>query len=245
MRIDERQARVHYVLDQAEIPTFQQIQRFDANGNGAIEGAERGPLLDSELAEISSGLELAADGRPLGLAAPQDPRLSFPSGQGGLLLTRVEADFTARLPRGARRVELVNRAFSDRIGWRAIQILPGSGTDVTSSVPATDPTDGLRSYPQDLLSSPPDEGEASFEVRPGSGGITAPPGLAGGDDQRGSGARRVRQLARGRRLPRPLDRHSCSPPRSAGGLCTPSRRDTARRWSRDTWSGPAARRGTP
>ena len=30
VRIDERQARVHYVLDQAEIPTFQQIQRFDA-----------------------------------------------------------------------------------------------------------------------------------------------------------------------------------------------------------------------
>ena len=75
----------------------------------------------------------------------------------------------------------MSRAFSDRIGWRAIQILPGSGTDVTSSVPATDPTDGLRSYPQDLLSSPPDDLEASFEVRPGSGGVTAPPGLAGGE----------------------------------------------------------------
>ncbi len=85
------------------------------------------------------------------------------------------------MPRGTRRVELVNRAFADRIGWRAIQILPGSGTDVTSSVPATDPTDALRSYPQDLLSSPPDDLEASFEVRPGSGAVTAPPGLAGGD----------------------------------------------------------------
>ena len=42
VRIDEGQARVHYVLDQAEIPTFQQIQRFDASGNGTIEGAERG-----------------------------------------------------------------------------------------------------------------------------------------------------------------------------------------------------------
>ena len=42
VRIDERQARVHYVLDQAEIPTFQQVQRFDASGNGTIEGADRG-----------------------------------------------------------------------------------------------------------------------------------------------------------------------------------------------------------
>ena len=181
VRIDERHARVHYVLDQAEIPTFQQIQRFDASGNGTIEGAERGPLLDSELAEISSGLELTADGRPLRLGPPREPKLSFPAGQGGLLLTRVEADLFARLPRGARRVELVNRAFAGRIGWRAIQIVPGSGTDVTSSVPATDPTDALRTYPQDILSSPPDDLEASFDVRPGSGAVTAPPGLAGGE----------------------------------------------------------------
>jgi nickel/cobalt exporter len=181
VRIDEGQARVHYVLDQAEIPTFQQIQRFDGSGNGTIEGAERGPLLDSGLAEISSGLELTADGRPLRLGPPRDPKLSFPPGQGGLLLTRFEADLSARLPRGTHRLELVNRAFSGRIGWQAIQILPGSRTDVTSSVPATDPTDALRSYPQDLLSSPPDDLEASFEVRPGSGAVTAPPGLAGGE----------------------------------------------------------------
>ena len=133
------------------------------------------------MAEVSSGLELRADGRPLELGAPRHARLGFPPGQGGLLLTRVEADFSAGLPPGARRVELVNRAYSDRIGWRAVQVLPGSGTDVSSSVPATDPTDGLRSYPEDLLSSPPDEREASFEVRPGSGEVTAPQGLAGGD----------------------------------------------------------------
>ena len=180
VRIDESQARVHYVLDQAEIPTFQQVQRFDSTGNGTIEGAERGPLLDSELAEISSGLELTADGRPVTLGPPRDARLSFPPGQGGLLLTRVEVDFAAPLPREVSRVALVNDAFSGRIGWHAVQVLQGSGTDVTSSVPASDPTDALRSYPQDLLSSPPDDRGASFQVRPGSGEVTAPPGLEGG-----------------------------------------------------------------
>jgi ABC-type nickel/cobalt efflux system permease component RcnA len=180
VRIDEGQARVHYVLDQAEIPTFQQIQRFDASGNGTIEGAERRPLLDADLAEISSGLELTADGEALRLGAPRDAQLSFPPGQGGLLLTRIEVDFTAPLSRDVRRVALVNGAFPGRIGWHAIQILPGSGTDVTSSVPATDPTDALRSYPQDLLSSPADDLEASFEVRAGSGEVSAPPGLEGG-----------------------------------------------------------------
>jgi nickel/cobalt transporter (NicO) family protein len=180
VRIDDGQAGVHYVLDQAEIPTFQQIQRFDASGNGTIEGAERRPLLNSDLAEISSGLELTADGEPLRLTPRRDAQLSFPPGQGGLLLTRIEVDFTAPLSHDVRRVALVNGAFPGRIGWHAIQILPGSGTDVTSSVPATDPTDALRSYPQDLLSSPPDDLEASFEVRAGSGEISAPPGLDGG-----------------------------------------------------------------
>jgi nickel/cobalt transporter (NicO) family protein len=114
------------------------------------------------------------------LGPPQDAELSFPPGQGGLPLTRVEVTYTAPLPHGAKDVRLVNDAYTGRVGWHAIQILAGSGTDVRSSVPATDPTDALRAYPQDLLSSPPDDREASFSVSPGSGKVTAPPGLDGG-----------------------------------------------------------------
>jgi nickel/cobalt exporter len=180
VRISDDRVQIHYVLDQAEIPTFQQIQRFDSDGDGTIVGAERAPLLHGDLAEISSGLELTADGGPLVLGPPRAARLGFPPGQGGLLLTRIEADFAAPLPPGAHRIELANAAFSGRVGWHAIQILSGGDTDVSSSVPATDPTDGLRSYPQDLLSSPPDDRQASFEATPGSGQISAPRGLADG-----------------------------------------------------------------
>ena len=180
VRIGRTDVRVHYVLDQAEIPTFQQLQRYDADGNGEIAGSfEERRVLESLLEEISSGLELRADGRTLPLGSPRRPQLSFPPGQGGLSLTRVEVSFAARLPAGTRRVELANSAFSDRIGWNAIQVLPGDGTDVTSSVPATDPTDGLRAYPQNLLSSPPSQRRATFQVRPGTGLVTAPPGLSG------------------------------------------------------------------
>ena len=55
---------------------------------------------------------------------------------------------------------------------------PGAGTAVRSSASAEDPTNGLRSYPQALLSSPPDVREATLTVRPGSGTVTAP-GAAG------------------------------------------------------------------
>jgi nickel/cobalt exporter len=182
VRIDRAEAQVHYVLDQAEVPTFQQLQRFDEDRSGAIDtAAEERLVLDDLLAEISGGLRLTGDGREVSLSPPRDSELSFPEGQGGLALTRLEVSYAARLPAGATRVELTNDAFSGHVGWDAIQVLPGSGTDVTSTVPATDPTDGLRAYPQSLLSSPPSQRAAEFGVRPGSGKVMAPPGLSADD----------------------------------------------------------------
>jgi nickel/cobalt transporter (NicO) family protein len=176
VRIDERQVRVHYVLDQAEIPTFQEIQRYDRDGDGAISGPERGPLLEHKLAEIAPGLRLTVDGRTVPLATPRASTLAFPPGQGGLALTRVEASFSAAVPPGSHRVAVHDDTYSDRVGWKAIQIVPGEGTDVRSSVPASDPTGGLRAYPVDLLQSPPDQREASFAVSEGSGRVSAPEG---------------------------------------------------------------------
>ncbi len=182
VRIDRGDVRIHYVLDQAEVPTFQQLQRFDADGSGAIDTASEERLaLDDLLAEISGGLALTVDGREVPMGSPRDPEIGFPVGQGGLALTRVEVSYDAALPAGARSVDLTNDAFAGHVGWDAIQILPGSGTDVASTVPATDPTGGLRAYPQSLLSSPPSQREARFDVTPGTGEVTAPPGLSADD----------------------------------------------------------------
>jgi nickel/cobalt transporter (NicO) family protein len=174
VRIDERQASIAYVLDQAEIPTFQQIQRYDADGDGTLARAERAPLLGEVLGEASTGLSLTADGRPLPLGEPRDVELSFPPGQSGLFLTRVEAEYAVRLPRRVARVELANDAFGSRVGWRAVQIVPGEGTQVTSSASASDPTSGLRTYPENVLASPPDERSATFDVEQGDGTVIAP-----------------------------------------------------------------------
>jgi nickel/cobalt transporter (NicO) family protein len=175
VRIDEGQVRVAYVLDLAEIPTFQAIGRNDADGDGRIAGAaERRALIEEVFAEVRSGLNLTADGREVALGEPRSSSLGFPPGQSDLRLTRVELGFRAPLAAGVDRVELANGAYEGRIGWRAVQILPGSGTDVTSTAPRTDPTDGLRAYPQDLLASPASESEAGFDVKPGSGEVNAP-----------------------------------------------------------------------
>ena len=85
VRISQGSVEVHYILDQAEIPTFQEIQRFDRDGDRVIGGAERGPLLQEKLSEIASGLRVEVDGQETPLGAPQGATLSFPPGQGGLV----------------------------------------------------------------------------------------------------------------------------------------------------------------
>jgi ABC-type nickel/cobalt efflux system permease component RcnA len=80
-----------------------------------------------------------------------------------------------------RAVSLHDGTFPGRIGWKAIVAQPGDGTDVRSSVPSGDPTDGLRTYPQDMLKSPLDQRDASLSVRPGDGSLTAPKAVGAGD----------------------------------------------------------------
>jgi ABC-type nickel/cobalt efflux system permease component RcnA len=87
-------------------------------------------------------------------------------------------------------VQLHDGTFPGRLGWKAVVVAPGGGTDVRSSVPASDPTHGLRHYPGDLLKSPLDQRQASFDVQPGSGRVSAPDGVRGGsgaEDKSGDG----------------------------------------------------------
>jgi hypothetical protein len=159
--------RVHYVLDQAEIPTFQERGLSDAT------------VLARKRAEVARGVTLRVDGRPVALRLAPSGALSHPMGQGGLPTTRVELDLAAPA-RGARAVELHDSTFPDRVGWRAVVAAPGAGTAVRSSVPAQDPTRGLRRYPRSLLATPFHVRTARFRVVPGAGTVTAPraPGAA-------------------------------------------------------------------
>jgi nickel/cobalt transporter (NicO) family protein len=155
---------VVYTIDQAEIPTFQ----------------ERGlPVLARKRAEAARGLALHVNGRRVDLTLAPGGRLSFPMGQGGLRTTRVELSLSARVG-DPRRVELRDSTFPGRLGWKAIVVRPGEGTAVRSSVPGSDPTDGLRHYPQSLLKSPPDQRSAEFKVEQGDGSVTAPRAEGGG-----------------------------------------------------------------
>jgi nickel/cobalt transporter (NicO) family protein len=152
---------VRYVLDQAEIPTVQE------------RSLSRAEVLERKLAEVEGGLALTVDGRPAELRRAGAPRLSFPAGAGGLETTRLVLRLRASVD-APRRVSLEDATFPDRVGWKAIVAAPGKGTAVRTAAPSGDPTNALRRYPEDLLSSPPDRRDASFSVSPGEGELIAP-----------------------------------------------------------------------
>lgn len=154
------------VLDLAEIPTFQARERADADPEG---------YADELLGTLLTGLSVEVDGERRSLAA-LDRAITFPEGQGGLRTTRLEAVLDAgTLAPGSTRLAVASTAFTERVGWRELVVRADGGARVeASSAPSSSVTDGLRAYPEDLLSSPLDVREATATLVPGAGPGTAP-----------------------------------------------------------------------
>jgi nickel/cobalt exporter len=131
---------VSYVLDLAEIPTFQ-------DGQAGVGQAVY-------LRRIERGLHVTVDGRRVLLTLVAQ-RLAHPRGQGGLRTTRFEVVLAGPTLHGSEPVRLDDETYSGRIGWKEIVVRAAHGGSVVSaSAPATSRSDYLRSYPQDLLHSP-------------------------------------------------------------------------------------------
>ena len=172
-------AHLHYVLDFAEIPTFQQKGQLDPNEDGKLSDAEARAYLDARLPSLVENLHLKVGGEGIPLRV-LDSSAAYRPGQGGLPILRVEASLLGELPKnweenGAGRY--IDTNFEDRLGWREIVVQGGQGVATKSStVPSSGVSDELRKYPQDMLSSPLDVREARFTLVPGEGTSGGPAG---------------------------------------------------------------------
>ena len=158
---------VKYVLDLAEIPTFQERSRVARVGRGGYARAV--------VAEAARGISLRIGGDQVVLREVGHA-LAFPPGAAGLRTTRLEAVFASpRLAVGRRPIVYRNEAFPDRIGWKEIVVQAGRGAHVYgSSAPARSSSDELRSYPKDLLSSPLEVRTARATIDPSPEAGVAP-----------------------------------------------------------------------
>ena len=120
---------VVYVLDMAEIPTFQ-AGRIDADGLRAPHRAR------SRVDRRRASRELV----------PGSTALAHPRGAGGLRTTRLEVVLRGPVLDGSSAIGYRDTNYADRIGWKEIVV----GKDAPSR------SNELRAYPKDLLQSPLD-----------------------------------------------------------------------------------------
>jgi ABC-type nickel/cobalt efflux system permease component RcnA len=143
---------VVYVLDLAEIPTFQ----------------ARGTTAAAYVRTISRNVHLAVNGKPAALV-PVRHELAYPPGQGGLDTTRLEVLFAGPTLSGRPTLGYHDGNYAGRLGWKEIVVRAGDGGSVArSSAPNHSISDGLLAYPKNLLQSPLDVTSATAAVAPGA-----------------------------------------------------------------------------
>jgi ABC-type nickel/cobalt efflux system permease component RcnA len=165
LEISGNRAYVLYVLDMAEIPTYQ--------------AREQGIDPDAYARRIAANESLTVDGRRVRLTVVAHA-LAFPPGVGGLRTTRLEVVLAGPRLEGPSRLALHDGNYTGRIGWKEIVVEGAQGAKVVaSSAPSRSESDELRAYPKDLLQSPLDVTSATATIEPGPGpGV--PPALTTG-----------------------------------------------------------------
>jgi ABC-type nickel/cobalt efflux system permease component RcnA len=153
---------IRYVIDMAEIPTFQELQ------DTHIVPQDGHPSLPAYVAwrveTLRDGLVLEVNGRRLPLQTGASEVL-FPPGAGGLPTLKLGVIYHAWLDEsvGLRVNDLRYRDgnFPARSGWKEIVATTDASVSLlSSSVPEQDRSRQLADYPTDLLNSPPQDLEA-------------------------------------------------------------------------------------
>jgi nickel/cobalt exporter len=142
---------LHYAVDLAEIPAFQEGKRFRRPGIAA---------------RLARQLKLTIDGRARRLRI-LDTALASRPGAGGLETLLFDAVYDA----GPGGTKLVFRDgnYARRLGWKEVVVRSERGARIVSSTaPSRSISNELRAYPKDLLREPSDVTSAEVTFRPGT-----------------------------------------------------------------------------
>jgi ABC-type nickel/cobalt efflux system permease component RcnA len=159
---------IHYLIDAAEIPTFQAMQQNEFQSGPELAATRE--YLSREAEVFKKNLVLMVSGQPLPLQT-KSTGIIFPPGAGGLPTMKMSFVYGATLSggrpdvfsAGAGSIYYRDENFPGRIGWKEVVAVAGPGvTFLSSSAPTLDRSSELSNYPTDLLNSPPHDLEASI-----------------------------------------------------------------------------------
>jgi len=164
IRVESDFIEVRYLIDMAEIPTYQEIQETGIVPTESDSGLAA--YLSKKAERMANGLSLQVNGQPLRLQLISQSVI-FPAGAGGLPTMKIGFVYRALMedpsPPSRYAVHYRDDNFAGRAGWKEIVVKAEPGVELTaSSAPQTDRSALLSNYPTDLLSSPPQDLEANF-----------------------------------------------------------------------------------
>jgi ABC-type nickel/cobalt efflux system permease component RcnA len=156
--------RVSYIIDLAEIPTYQELQQGNVTANVSDSAVTR--FVASRGTEFARGLSLLVDGQrlPLRLLSSQ---VIFPPGAGGLPTMKMGFVYQAAYPPATNHssagIEYSDNNYPGHAGWKEIIAVGQAANLISSTVPQTDRSAELSNYPTDLLNSPPQDLSAAIQ----------------------------------------------------------------------------------
>lgn len=172
IQLERDRLGIHYVVDMAEISTFQELQVTDIDKNGAASSAELNAYLERVTPQYAHGIVLTVDGIRVPLETVAKKVTTLP-GAGGLPTLRIECDFAGAMSTNnsstPHRLGFEDTNHRDRIGWRELVVAPAAGVAVfNSSAFGNAVTNELRAYPQDMLTAPLNERTAQLSWTTGA-----------------------------------------------------------------------------
>src|SRR5580704_9795201 len=162
--VGQQSIEILYLVDMAEIPTYQEIRQFDITAKADDPSVAR--YLDRQEPVLKAGLSLEIDGEPVQLDAASR-RVVFAEGAGGLPTMKIGFVFRGKItgPADAHKLLYVDNNFPGHAGWKEIVVRSDGAEVLTSSAPSTDRSQELTNYSSDALNSPPQQLTASIDYR--------------------------------------------------------------------------------
>lgn len=158
LQVESKGVAIRYVLDFAEIPSFELLREWNLTGESAKAELERKALEQAK--RWSLNLHTTIDGKPVSLIV-RKVNVTVSPGAGNMPVLRVDMSLFGATAAGL--LEYQDRNYTERAGWKEIVIGAGAGATVVSgSHPAQDRSRALLNYPQDAMIAPPQEVQAQL-----------------------------------------------------------------------------------
>jgi ABC-type nickel/cobalt efflux system permease component RcnA len=156
IKVGQQSIEIWYLIDMAEIPTFQEIRQSDLTPKADDSGTSH--YLDRQEQLLKEGLSLESDGQAVSLDTISR-EVIFTDGAGGLPTMKMGFVFRGKLnvTTGAHKLSYFDNNFPGRTGWKEIVVLGDGVAILNSSAPSAERSQELSNYSSDALNSPPQQ----------------------------------------------------------------------------------------